>query len=445
MCHSGHVAGRAHKYANVVTRHSFTPAAASNFDAANRLIIQSSAYDPAGNQTAIGGYTFTYDAENRLKTSKLGEITTTYAYDGEGRRVKKGNEIYVYDAFGNLAAEYGGTVSATGTRYLTTDHLGSTRLITKADGEVDQRIDYLPFGKAIPNGVSSRATGQGYQTNNYLDPLKPGFTGKDRDGETGLDYFGARYFSGAQGRFTSADPMLNAAKPWNPQTWNRYSYALNNPLRFLDPNGLYNLENTCKEDDEKCHKRFKQNAASLKQGLANLQKRVGKMKDGVEKQRLQAALGAMGTENDKNNVNVQFGPTGDGAAAQVNPFYNEQTGKLGFNAIFDPKHITGDTNDWAIAAAHEGTHISDISDPRFSDPATTLSPFSLEYRGYQTSAWAASALGLPSLSYGKGRYEIWNRSWGLVDKTLTNFINNMKNSAGRQTHPETIPHNPWGN
>jgi YD repeat-containing protein len=57
-----------------------TPVAASN--------------STAGNQTAIGGYTFTYDAENRLKTSTLGGNTTTYAYDGEGRRVKKGNEIY---------------------------------------------------------------------------------------------------------------------------------------------------------------------------------------------------------------------------------------------------------------------------------------------------------------------------------------------------------------
>ena len=169
------------------------------------------------------------------------------------------------------------------------------------------------------------------------------------------------------------------------------------------------------------------------------------MKDGAEKDRLQAALGAMGTENDKNNVNVLFGATGDGAAAQTNPFYNEQTGKLGFNVIFDPKHITGGTNDWAIDAAHEGTHVGDISDPRYASQATTLSPFSLEYRGYTTSAWAASALGLPSLSYGNGRYQIWNPSWGLVDKTLTNYITSMKDAQGRQNHPETIPHNPWGN
>lgn len=73
--------------------------------------------------------------------------------------------------------------------------------------------------------------------------------------------------------------MLNSAKPWNPQTWNRYSYALNNPLKFVDPNGLCNLVNTCKEDDKKCNKQFEQSAANLKQGLTGLQKRVDKMKD----------------------------------------------------------------------------------------------------------------------------------------------------------------------
>jgi RHS repeat-associated protein len=117
---------------------------------------------------------------------------------------------------------------------------------------VDQRIDYLPFGKAIPNGVSGRTTGLGYQTNNYLDPLKPGFTGKDRDGETGLDYFIARYYSGAQGRFTSTDPLnipnLQQLAPEkfakvtaNPQNWNAYTYAHNNPLAKLDPDGFLTI------------------------------------------------------------------------------------------------------------------------------------------------------------------------------------------------------------
>jgi RHS repeat-associated protein len=64
------------------------------------------------------------------------------------------------------------------------------------------------------------------------------FTGKERDSETGLDYFGARYFSSAQGRFTSPDPtFLNILKVVNPQRWNLYGYGLNNPLKYVDPDG----------------------------------------------------------------------------------------------------------------------------------------------------------------------------------------------------------------
>ena len=76
-----------------------------------------------------------------------------------------------------------------------------------------------------------------------------GRTGKLRDNETGLDYFGARYYSGAQGRFTSADPLMASATVRNPQTWNRYAYGLNNPLRFIDPNGTIEVSaEDCKKD-----------------------------------------------------------------------------------------------------------------------------------------------------------------------------------------------------
>jgi RHS repeat-associated protein len=65
------------------------------------------------------------------------------------------------------------------------------------------------------------------------------FTGKQRDdsGESGLDYFGARYFSAAQGRFTSPDPKLEPHDITDPQSWNKYAYTRNNPLRYTDPDG----------------------------------------------------------------------------------------------------------------------------------------------------------------------------------------------------------------
>ena len=65
-----------------------------------------------------------------------------------------------------------------------------------------------------------------------------GSTGKERDSETGLDYFGARYFSGAQGRFTSPDPQFFQKEMLgDPQRFNLYAYARNNPLKFIDPSG----------------------------------------------------------------------------------------------------------------------------------------------------------------------------------------------------------------
>ncbi|MGO4881090.1 MAG: RHS repeat-associated core domain-containing protein, partial [Bryobacteraceae bacterium] len=63
------------------------------------------------------------------------------------------------------------------------------------------------------------------------------YTGKERDAESGLDFFGARYFSGAQGRFTSPDEPFADQHPEDPQSWNLYGYVRNNPLKNTDPNG----------------------------------------------------------------------------------------------------------------------------------------------------------------------------------------------------------------
>jgi RHS repeat-associated protein len=140
----------------------------------------------------------------------------------------------VYDAFGRLAAEYGGTADPVGTEYLTADHLGSTRLVTSSTGSERRCLDYLPFGEQMTQGMGTRGTC-------YTSATEPRvkFTGKERDAETGLDYFGARYFSGAQGRFTSPDQInVTKARLLNPSnTLNKYAYAANNPLKFVDPDG----------------------------------------------------------------------------------------------------------------------------------------------------------------------------------------------------------------
>ncbi len=161
---------------------------------------------------------------------------------------------YVYDAFGNLAAEYavsGHLQSPACTRcYLIVDHLGSTRALTDGTtGSVVERHDYLPFGEEIYAGTGGRTAAQGYLS--IPDPIKmrQRFTGKERDAETSLDFFEARYFSGAQGRFTSPDGPFADQSADDPQSWNLYSYGRNNPLTFIDPTGT----TTCDANGNNCY------------------------------------------------------------------------------------------------------------------------------------------------------------------------------------------------
>ena len=124
--------------------------------------------------------------------------------------------------------------TSNGTSYLTTDHLGSTRLVTGQDGTVKARHDYLPFGEELQAGIGGRTSGLGYTADN----LNQKFVQEERDSESGLDYFGQRYFSSAQGRFITVDPVMGSAIVADPQSFNRYTYVLNNPLRYVDPDGL---------------------------------------------------------------------------------------------------------------------------------------------------------------------------------------------------------------
>ena len=155
----------------------------------------------------------------------------SYVYDGGGRRVRKAvggvTTVLVYDAGGRLVAEYGGAASQTsGTSYVTQDTLGSTRVVTGQGGEVRGRYDYLPFGEEVYLGRSN------YGGND----IRQKFTRKERDVETGLDYFGARYYSSTQGRFLGAD-NVTYSKTVDPQTWNQYSYCRSGPLNRIDPDG----------------------------------------------------------------------------------------------------------------------------------------------------------------------------------------------------------------
>ncbi|MCC6743069.1 MAG: RHS repeat-associated core domain-containing protein [Acidobacteria bacterium] len=132
---------------------------------------------------------------------------------------------YVYGASGLLA-----TVDSSGVKYITPDHLGSTRVVTDGANAVTSRHDYFPFGEEI-GALNRPAPGYG-----QAGPRQK-FTSKERDVETGLDYFGARYFASSQGRVASADNFLKDTHVGQPASWNLYVYARDNPLYFVDPTG----------------------------------------------------------------------------------------------------------------------------------------------------------------------------------------------------------------
>ena len=117
-------------------------------------------------------------------------------------------------------------------------------MVTSQSGAVVARHDYLPFGAEVATGYGGRTSPWG-----TADSIAQMFTGKERDSETGLDYFGARYVSGAQGRFTSPDGPFNDLDPSDPQSWNLFTYGRNNPLTFVDPTGT----TTCDANGDNCH------------------------------------------------------------------------------------------------------------------------------------------------------------------------------------------------
>jgi RHS repeat-associated protein len=238
--------------------------AGHSYDAAGNLLCD--ALHQCGNATmsaespslVVNHAYLGYDAENRMVragANGAGDSNggTSYAYDGDGRRVKKtdagSTTVYVYDTSGQMLAEYASQPPAAqfGRLYVTTDALGTPRVATDKDRVARERHDYLPFGDAVPVATRSGIAGYG------ADILRQKFTGKERDPETQLDFFQARYYSSAHGRFTTPDEFPGGAAelftteastnptffadPLNPQSLNKYQYAYNNPLRYVDPTG----------------------------------------------------------------------------------------------------------------------------------------------------------------------------------------------------------------
>ena len=195
---------------------------------------------------------YTYDQENRL----TGAAGYAYTYDGDGNRVRKSNSstgtLYWYmtpgivgesDLSGNLTDEYiffGGErvarKSTNGVFYYFSDHLKTASVITDASGNIKSESDFYPWGGELQFVAND--------SNHYK------FTGKERDSETQLDYFGARYYSNGLGRWVSADWATKAtAVPYaefaDPQSLNLYGFVGGNPASKADRDG--HECNTCQK------------------------------------------------------------------------------------------------------------------------------------------------------------------------------------------------------
>ena len=205
-------------------------------------------YDAAGNTTVDSFHTYLFSGGNQLASVDNGS-TATYVYDAQGRRVQKktsaGTVDYLYDLSGHQAAEVSSTgawnrgeIYAAGRHLVTysggnsgttyfdfTDWLGTERVRTDPTMATKETCTNLPFGD------SQTCTG----TN--VSPLA--FTGQQYDSEDNFTNFQFRQHDATQGRWLTTDPSgLAAVDPTNPQTWNRYAYAVNNPANNVDPLGL---------------------------------------------------------------------------------------------------------------------------------------------------------------------------------------------------------------
>jgi RHS repeat-associated protein len=215
---------------------------------------ESFGYDAVGNQiTRPGGMVVTYTAFDLPSTITQGASTFSFGYDGDEKRIRKTTPeeetIYFSDLYERVTSNAapvehryhvrspervvaivtrGG--STPGTRYLHADHLGSTDAMTDETGNVVEQRSYDPFGQR-------RNPDWGKPPPAFFFSLTTqGFTGHESDGELGLVNMKGRMYDPKLGRFLTMDPIVQA--PVSGQSWNPYSYGVNNPLSLVDPSGF---------------------------------------------------------------------------------------------------------------------------------------------------------------------------------------------------------------
>ena len=213
----------------------------------------------------VGGITNTYvfNAENQMTSMTGLSVTTNYVYDGDGKRVQKtGSKLYWYGADGSVLDETDPSGSMTNTSFNEYIYFGGKRIARRdSAGNV---LYYLADQLGTARSIAQVLAGQNTATLCYDADFYPyggertvvnicgqnyKFTGKERDLESGLDNFEARYDTSSLGRFMSPDPM--GGQQDDPQSLNRYAYVRNNPLNLTDPTGLnFNLACAASQDNK---------------------------------------------------------------------------------------------------------------------------------------------------------------------------------------------------
>lgn len=177
------------------------------------------------------------------------------------------------------------------------------------------------------------------------------FTGKERDAESGNDYFGARYFASTMGRFLSPDWSAKAepvpyAKLDDPQSLNLYSYVRNNPLSRIDADGHYELNNSGCGDNAKCQKKWDKAANKFE---SRREKDLKSKNAGVR-----AAAAAYGARGEANGVHLGFANTAaQGILGSVDPS-GSTPGNPNIQVTLDFGRAGS-----AETQTHEGTHVGD--------------------------------------------------------------------------------------